>query len=123
MKYPRFSFAICLTLLFGAGTGLAAVSARREALRPLPAVAARPAVTPGEQTLLNDVGRLVQAVPLGQFQAWKHELKTSHPSPTRSAWLHVWLGEYELAARQEPGLAIWHFRQAQRVARRSDPTY
>jgi RHS repeat-associated protein len=37
--------------------------------------------------------------------------------------LHLWLGEYELAARQEPGLAIWHLRQAQHRSGRPDAVF
>src|SRR5439155_13393483 len=101
------SFSAVLALLLAAGTGIAAIATpRAQAPQRTTIRTAPPALAAGPQTLLDGVGRLVRAVPLGQFDAWKRELKTAHPSKARAAWLHVWLGEYELAARQEPGMAI-----------------
>jgi hypothetical protein len=77
---------------------------------------------PSEATLLDEVGRLARPVAPGQAAAWRAELLKGLPSPERAAWLHLRLGEYELAHDQEPNGAIGHFRQARHLLPASDPT-
>jgi RHS repeat-associated protein len=90
-------------------------------LTPAPAAPqeARPAPSlrpmPAERTLLDEVGRLAHEVPQGQVEGWKRELKTGAAKGLRAGWLHLWLGEWELARSEEPLHASWHFRQAQRL--------
>ena len=67
------------------------------------------------QTLLDEVGHLQHSHSPAEIAAWKQALKAAYPSAERAAWLHVWLGEWELAQNQQPERAAWHFRQAQRL--------
>ncbi len=67
------------------------------------------------RTLLDEVGRLQQPVLTAEVTSWKQELKTAHPAAERRAWLHLWLGEWELAQNEQPRQADWHFRQAQHL--------
>jgi len=58
---------------------------------------------------------MLPPVPSEEVSAWKQELKTTHPTAERGAWLHLWLGEWELAQNEQPAHAAWHFRQAQHL--------
>ena len=71
-------------------------------------------------TLLDEVGQLARPVSSAQVTAWKRELKTSHPTAPREAALHLWLGEFALAHDEQPRLARWHFRRAQRLSHPGD---
>jgi len=104
----------------------APVAAASAPLLAAKAAAAAPPVRPPlsaqslPQTLLDEVGRLQQPVPAAQVAAWKRELKASRPAAERGAWLHLWLGEWELARNEQPRQADWHFRQAQRLTNPHD---
>lgn len=63
-------------------------------------------------SLLDEIGLLSHPVPPAQVKAWAKELQAGHSGAARAALLHVWVGEYELAKDQQPGLARTHFRQA-----------
>lgn len=85
--------------------------------RPLP-----PASTNApEGTLLDEVGRLRRQVSPAESAAWQKQLhvrpaKQNRLPPGRGAErlarLHLWLGEYRLAGKEDPDAAKWHFRQA-----------
>ena len=67
-----------------------------------------------------------QAV-LGRDDPWAREglrllaaLRRCLGTPHQSAWLHVWVGEYELGANEQPVRALWHFRQAQKSCGRGE---
>ena len=70
-------------------------------------------------TLLDEVGRLTKPVRAVEVVAWKRELRHSH-STARIAKLHLWLGEWELAANQQPQRATAHFQQTQAKSAPSD---
>jgi hypothetical protein len=80
---------------------------------PLPAIG----------TLLNEVGKLAQTVPEGQFVNWKQTLRSPRPANGAAVWLHLRVGEYELAHNEQPERARWHFQQAQQHAQVSTPDY
>ena len=67
------------------------------------------------QTLLDEVGRLSHSVSLVEVASWKQEVKSARPAAERAAWLHLWLGEWELAQNEQPEQACWHFRMAQHL--------
>jgi len=72
-------------------------------------------------TLLDEIGHLALPVTAAQVAGWKSEIRTTHTAPGRAAWLHLWLGEWELAHNEQPFRARWYFRQAQKEANPSDP--
>jgi len=74
-------------------------------------------------TLLDEVGQLSHPVSAAEATAWKRELKMASPVPSRAATLHLWLGEWELAANQQPERARWHFRVAQAQTKKTDPLF
>lgn len=73
-------------------------------------------------TILDELGRLAHQISSSQVDGWRAELR-SRPRPDRAAWLHVWLGEVELARNREPEQAAWHFKQARTLGRRSDAVF
>src|SRR5258708_6069228 len=79
------------------------------------------AAAKADASLLDEVGRFAQPVPESDYVSWKREIKLSGPPNERHAWLHVRLGEYELAKNQAPEVAIWHFRQARHLLSSSHP--
>jgi YD repeat-containing protein len=90
---------------------------------PAPRLSGSPSQAPTERTLLDEVGKLAHDVPQGQVDGWMRELKTGGAKGLRAGWLHLWLGEYELAHSEEPLRASWHFRAAQGLAPRADHLY
>ncbi len=64
------------------------------------------------QTLLDEAGRLARTVAPATVASWKQELNTARPAADRVAQLHLWLGEWALAANKQPKQADWHFRAA-----------
>ena len=75
-------------------------------------------------SLLTDVCKLAREVPPAEVARWKRLLQhPAHLSAGRAARLHLWLGEIEIARNREPERAIEQFRQAMRLARRTDPVY
>ncbi|HET6382246.1 MAG TPA: cysteine peptidase family C39 domain-containing protein, partial [Armatimonadota bacterium] len=78
-------------------------------------------ITPGARrpapvTLLNELGRLARPVSPLELAAWKGQLHHGHLPADIAAKLHIRLGEYELAANEQPGTAIWHFGQVSKHA-------
>ena len=95
--------------------------------------AALPA-SPAPPSLLDEVGLQARPVSESQVYSWKTEIKQSgikqarirtagteqaETDGSRAAWLHLWLGEYEMAHNQHPRLARWHFRVAASLGRSS----
>lgn len=74
-------------------------------------------------SLLDEVGRLAHPIPDSDILKWKRELNAARTSSRRTALLHLWLGEIELAQHQEPETAIEHFRMAQHQVRHSTSIY
>ncbi len=102
-RAPRLLFLLLACVCFVPSVGAAAPT-------PVPnTTAAAPS------TRLDEVGRMLPPVPSEEVSAWKQELKTTHPTAERGAWLHLWLGEWELAQNEQPAHAAWHFRQAQHL--------
>ena len=93
----------------------------QKSVSPLPNTAARPTLMVSTQ--LNNAGQMASVLPLSQIKAWSRELTAGHPAPARAAWLHVWLGEWQLAHNQQPETAVKHFQAAQRLCKSSDPIY
>ncbi len=84
----------------------------------------RPALPPPlSVTLLNEVGKLPQPIPVATVAAWKQELHTARPAPQRAALLHLWLGEWELAQNEQPHFASPHLRVAQHLAGPRSPIF
>lgn len=81
--------------------------------------AARPKASMSPETMLDEVGRLAQVIPAAQPRAWKREL-AAHPPAHRAALLHIHLGEWQMAANEQPGMARTHFQQAQALLPRTD---
>jgi len=81
---------------------------------------ARPKSSASPETMLDEVGRLAQAIPPAQPRVWKWEL-AAHPPARRAALLHIHLGEWQMAANEQPAMARQHFRQAQALVPRTDP--
>ncbi len=109
-----------------ANTPYAAPRVSAPALVPASAapVLSNPAPTrPASVTLLDEVGRLARAVAPAEAAGWKRILHTQAPAPTRAAVLHLWLGEWELAANQQPRAARAQFAQAQRLTTAKDDVY
>jgi hypothetical protein len=75
------------------------------------------------ETLLNEVGELSAPLPAGQAEGWKQELKQGKAIADRTALLHLWIGEWELAERDEPVKAGWHFRRAMQLAGVKQPVH
>jgi hypothetical protein len=73
-------------------------------------------------TLLDEAGHLLRAVPAQEAATWKRELKTSAASLQRRAWLHLRIGEWELG-NDEPQRAIWYFRRVRKITTESDPLH
>jgi RHS repeat-associated protein len=67
-------------------------------------------------TLLDEVGKLRYAVPSQMVAAWKAAFAHGNVPQEHAAWMHVWLGEWEIAANEDPQAAAWHFQMAQKVA-------
>ena len=86
--------------------------------RPKPSVSSETM----SETMLDEVGRLAHAVPASQPLAWRREL-AAHPVTHRAALLHLWLGEWQMAANEQPGTARRHFRQVQALVPRTDRLY
>jgi len=80
---------------------------------------ARPKSSVSPETMLDEVGRLAHVIPAAQPLAWKREL-AAHPSAHRAALLHIRLGEWQMAANEQPGTARTHFRQAQALVPKTD---
>lgn len=74
---------------------------------------------PSSWSLLDEVGRLPKPLAPEQIAQWKSTVHNRNQHSTETARAHIRLGEWELAANQEPDRAIWHFRQAQKLALRS----
>lgn len=87
----------------------------------VPSKAAPP--RPASPTLLDEVGRLARVVSPAEAAGWKRTLHTQSPAPARAALLHLWLGEWELAANQQPRAARAQFAQAQRLTTAKDDVY
>jgi len=87
---------------------------------------ARPSTTsplrpyPASVTLLDELGRLRCAVSGKEVAAWKSESRKSSLRSQRAALVHIWLGEWELAANQEPEQAFVHFQRALHLTERKD---
>ena len=73
-------------------------------------------------TLLDEVGHLAHPVALSEVSAWSRELAT-HPVSARAALLHLWLGEWQLAANEQPGQAIHEFLSVQALTKKSAPLF
>ena len=95
-----------------AGGFLGKISSRLPSYASLVA-ALPPAPTP--LSLLDEVGLQARPVADTQVYSWKKEVKQGGTDFRRTAWLHLWLGEYELAHNQSPEQARWHFRMAARL--------
>ncbi len=54
--------------------------------------------------------------------AWSREL-AAHPLPARAALLHLWLGEWQLAANEQPETALRHFHEARARLAHADRLY
>ncbi len=109
-----------------ANTPYAAPRVSAPALVPASAapVLSNPAPTrPVSVTLLDEVGRLARTVAPAEAAGWKRILHTQAPAPTRAAVLHLWLGEWELAANQQPRAARAQFAQAQRLTTAKEDVY
>lgn len=78
---------------------------------------------PASVTLLDEVGRLARRVAPAEAAGWKRALHTQALTPTRAAVLHLWLGEWELAANQQPRAARAQFAQAQRLTNAKEDVY
>lgn len=74
-------------------------------------------------TLLDEVGELKKHLASSEVASWRNELHRSPVKGTRAAWLHLWLGEYELAQRQEPLRALYHFRRPQQLVKPIEAVY
>lgn len=134
MRSRLILLIILLSGAFGVGNGRAANQASRsqpgamaETVRPWEAaehtVRSGAAYTNREvPTLLDETGALAQPVSPVEAAGWQAELKRER-KPARKARLHVWLGEYELAGRQEPVRAQAHFAAAKALARPEDAIY
>ncbi len=83
------------------------------------ATTARPHSAVPPETMLDEVGHLARGVPAGQALLWKQEL-AAHPAARRAALLHIRLGEWQMAANQQPATARQHFRQAQALLPKAD---
>jgi len=71
---------------------------------------------PAPVTLLNELGRLARPVSSSELAAWKAQLHHGHLPADQAAKLHIRLGEYELAANEQPGTAIWQFGRVSKRA-------
>jgi len=67
-------------------------------------------------SLLDENGRLVHPVAPVQIDAWKKEIKSTKLHAERSAALHLWLGEWQLAQNEQPHTALMHFEQVEKLA-------
>jgi RHS repeat-associated protein len=119
-----------------AGIATAAILTAAAAKAGLPETPGMPALSPwspgpapatsgGEplyDTLLDEAGHLLRAVPAEEAAGWKRELKTSAASLQRRAWLHLRIGEWELG-NDEPQRAGWHFRRVRKITTESDPLH
>jgi|SRR5579871_3089003 len=74
------------------------------------------ATVPTERTLLDTLGRLSRPVTPAEVASWKWQLAQPGIDRQRAGWLHLWLGEWQLAANQQPVTALQHFLQAQKLA-------
>ena len=84
-------------------------------------------------TLLDEVGRLAHAIPSAQIAIWQRTLHGSEAQSSglpsteavreRLAVLHLRLGEYKLAAHEQPGRAQWHFRRVQQLSGPQDSAF
>ncbi|HET6382001.1 MAG TPA: hypothetical protein VFJ58_01310, partial [Armatimonadota bacterium] len=81
---------------------------------PVRVVPAAPHRTP--VTILNELGRLARPVSSLELSVWKAQLHHGHLPADTAAKLHIRLGEYELAANEQPAMAIWHFNQVSKHA-------
>ena len=81
------------------------------------------ALQPSSETLWDDTGHLKLPATEAQVQAWKQEIKTTHPGSHRAAELHLWLGEVALARDKQPNVGLWHLREAKRLASAKDPLH
>jgi RHS repeat-associated protein len=65
-------------------------------------------------SLLDESGRLEVAAPLESRASWIREL-TTHPTAERAAQLHLWIGEWELDAGENPKEAGRRFELARQL--------
>ena len=118
------ALCLCMASLAGLPAATAALTPRVQSPAPPPPnrpapVATRDRLLPG-RSLLDTSGNLLRRVDEREVASWKQELHTMALDRERAGWLHVWLGEWELGANQQPGMAIHHFREAERLARRTE---
>ena len=73
-------------------------------------------------TLLDEVGHLTHPVAPSEAQGWSHALAAS-PAPAQAALLHLWLGEWQLAANEQPETALRHFHEARARLPHTDRLY
>lgn len=133
---PAVSRRTFLKKSAAAGVGIAAAasllatgtSAHAQALAPTDARDTLPAaldnIDPRRLTLLDEIGRLRHGVSPTAYKDWKRQLRTSALlSPKKQALLHLLVGEYELAANDEPRTAGWHFRSAKELVAKTSPLF
>src|SRR5579884_125024 len=70
-----------------------------------------------QESLLDTVGRLTRPVTMVEVRDWKRQLAQPGLDRQRAGWLHLWLGEWQLGANEQPETALLHFRQAEKLAR------
>ena len=68
------------------------------------------------RTLLDSYGRLSRPVTAAEVADWKRQLNLSGLDRQQAGWLHLWLGEWQLAANKQPEAALEQFRQAEKLA-------
>jgi RHS repeat-associated protein len=74
-------------------------------------------------SLLNVDGQFAHEPALYEVDAWKRELHQGTSVSSRRAWLHIWVGEYELARNENPAQARWHFNRAKGLVPRNHDAY
>ena len=112
-------FASSWALLGAAGT---LVSLPGPPVRPITHSGAAAAYVEREDTLLDEVGHLEHAVASAEVAGWRAELHRVAPRE-RAEWLHLRLGEYELAHNQAPARALQHWRTVEQLAPAASPQF
>ena len=128
---PRFRGAgtrhgmLCLSLWLCSVVGTARVAAQQPgghagnvSVAPVASVGAPLArvTAPAERTLLDSLGRLTRPVTMAEVSDWKRQLAVPGIDRQRAGWLHLWIGEWQQAANQQPVTALQHFLLAEKLA-------
>ncbi|MEO7718433.1 MAG: cysteine peptidase family C39 domain-containing protein, partial [Capsulimonas sp.] len=80
-------------------------------------------IEPRPVSLLTQTGQLNRPVAVSEVDAWRMELKASDIKPARAAQLHLWLGEWELAANEQPKKAEAQFETTRTLSNRQSAIF